>query len=126
MISYFIDLTDQVTKMTFCLIRLTSLVCKMIFFLIHLTERVTEMTFLFIELTDHVCKMILYLIRLTDRVAKMIFLFIRGRDATLGASEGLATSTFRLAGSVGLSKGSLVLYWRRCNRPTSVPGATCG
>jgi hypothetical protein len=112
MISYFIDLTDQVTKMTFYLIRLTSLVFEMTFFLIRLTERVSKMTF--------------YLIDLTDRVTKMILLFIRGRDAALGASEGLAGSTFRLAGNVGLSKGSLMLYWRRCDRPTSVPGATCG
>lgn len=98
MISYFIDLTDQVTKMTFYLIRLTSLVFEMTFYLIHLTDRFT----------------------------KMILLFIRGRDAALGASEDLAGSTFRLAGNVGLSKGSLMLYWRRCDRPTSVPGAICG
>ena len=84
------------------------------------------MIFYFIDLTDHVCKMIFCLIRLTDRFTKMTLLFIRGRDAALGAFEGLAGSTFRLAGNVGLSKGSLMLYWRRCDRPTSVPGAICG
>jgi len=88
MISYFIDLTDQVTKMTFCLIRLTSLVCKMIFYLIRLTDRVMKMILFLIHLIDLVTQMIFFFIDLTEQVTKIIFYFIRGMLGVGGVLRG--------------------------------------